>query len=235
MAGEAAKGPLVSCIIPVWNCEKYLSDAIDSILGQTYRPIELIVVDDGSTDRTSDVIARYGDKLRTVRQANSGPGAARNAGIALAQGPYIAFLDADDLWDKNKLERQVACLQTSSSHDLCVVGIQNFWIDELKAEQDTFVDHQLSQPQIGYTVCTVLVRRTVFDRIGLFDNRLNLRNDREWFVKVRTTGLKIATIPDVMVHRRIHFSNLTRRSADQSRDELFAIAKAAILRRERST
>jgi glycosyltransferase involved in cell wall biosynthesis len=235
MAGLATAEPLVSCIIPVWNCEKYLSDAIDSILGQTYRPIELIVVDDGSTDRTPDVIARYGDKLRTVRQSNAGPGAARNSGIALAQGPYIAFLDADDLWHQNKLERQVACLQKSSDHDLCVAGIQNFWIDELKAERDGFVDHQLSRPQVGYSVCTVLVRRAVFDRIGLFDNRLKLRNDREWFVKVRATGLKIATIADVMVQRRIHFSNLTRCSADQSRDELFAIAKAAISRRERST
>ena len=230
---EGRAGPLVSCIVPVWNCESYLSDAIDSIIGQTYRPIEVIVVDDGSTDRTAEIIARYADRLRAIRQPNAGPGAARNVGIGLARGSYIAFLDADDLWQPEKLERQVGCLESSPDCDLCAVGIKNFWIAELEAERDTFADHELAQSQVGYSVCCIMVRRSVFQRVGLFDTRLDVRNDREWFVRVRDMNLNVALIPDVMVQRRIHFSNLTRRAAGKAMDELFEIAKASIARRNR--
>ena len=98
----------VSVVVPAYNYARYLPKAIDSALGQTHPPLEVIVVDDGSTDDTPRVLAAYADRIRVIRQANQGAGAARNAGIAAARGEYVAFLDSDDLWHPRKLELQLA-------------------------------------------------------------------------------------------------------------------------------
>ena len=111
--------PLVSCIIPVFNGARFLGEAVDSILAQTYRPCEVIVVDDGSTDATGDVIAGYGERVVAVRQPNRGEAAARNAGVRAARGALVAFLDADDLWGPEKLTRQAAKLGEDPRIDLC--------------------------------------------------------------------------------------------------------------------
>ncbi|MGB7951879.1 MAG: glycosyltransferase family A protein, partial [Candidatus Binatia bacterium] len=90
--------PLISCIVPVFNSEKYLGEALDSIFAQSYRPLEVIIVDDGSTDGTSAVAAGYQDRVRLLKQSNQGPGATRNYGVRASQGGFVAFLDPDDLW-----------------------------------------------------------------------------------------------------------------------------------------
>src|SRR5436190_9496549 len=95
---------LISCIVPVFNGDRYLAETLDSILAQTHRPIEIIVVDDGSTDGTSAIAAEYGEKIRYIRQENSGVASARNLGLQSARGDFIAFLDADDLWHAGKLQ-----------------------------------------------------------------------------------------------------------------------------------
>jgi glycosyltransferase involved in cell wall biosynthesis len=102
---------LVSCIVPVFNGERYLREALDSILAQTYRRLEIVVADDGSADGTAGVVATFGDQVRYIRQANQGPSSARNLGIHVTTGEFIAFPDADDLWHAEKLERQVARFQ----------------------------------------------------------------------------------------------------------------------------
>src|SRR4051794_10354756 len=94
--------PTVSVIVPAYNYERYLSLAIESALAQTHSPLEVIVVDDGSTDDTPRVLAAYGDRIRAIRQPNQGAGAARNTGIAASRGDYLAFLDSDDLWRRDK-------------------------------------------------------------------------------------------------------------------------------------
>src|ERR1700758_706720 len=98
---------LISVIIPVYNAEKYLAEAIESVLAQTYRPIEVIVVDDGSTDSSADIAKRFAS-VRYCFQSHSGLGATRNRGIDLSQGKFLAFLDADDLWVEDKLTHQMA-------------------------------------------------------------------------------------------------------------------------------
>ncbi|HEY2324319.1 MAG TPA: glycosyltransferase family A protein, partial [Thermoanaerobaculia bacterium] len=98
----------VSVVIPSYNYARYLGEAIDSALAQTLPPLEVIVVDDGSTDETSEVLATYADRIRVLRQKNSGVAVARNSGIAAAHGEYVAFLDADDIWLPRKLELQMA-------------------------------------------------------------------------------------------------------------------------------
>src|SRR5215475_2242760 len=99
--------PLISCIVPVYNGEKYLAEAIETIVQQSYRPLEIIIADDGSTDGTAKVAERYSNLLRYLRQDNAGTAAARNLGLSAAVGEFVAFLDADDLWHPEKLARQM--------------------------------------------------------------------------------------------------------------------------------
>ena len=105
--------PLISCIVPVYNGERFLSQTLDSVLGQTYRPLEVLLSDDGSTDGTPQIAARYSKRIRYLTHANTGPGAARNRGLRLARGDFVALLDADDLWHPEKLERQMAQFEES--------------------------------------------------------------------------------------------------------------------------
>src|SRR5262245_38520357 len=160
---------LISCIIPVYNGELYLREAIESILAQTYQSREIIVIDDGSTDRTAAIAASYGDQIRYWRQPNAGPVVARNHGLGLAQREFVAFLDADDLWHQEKLARQIARFIARPDLEICITHVQNFWIPELKEEAERFQNHRLTQPVPGYVTQTVLARRALFDRVGPFD------------------------------------------------------------------
>src|SRR5439155_16624014 len=155
--------PLISCIIPVFNGEKYLAEALDSIRAQTYRPIEIIVVDDGSTDGTRELVASYGDQVRYLWQPNSGPATDRNQGLSAASGEFVAFLDADDLWHPEKLERQMARFDARPDLDVCVAHVQNFWIPELREEEARFRDHRVSRSLPGYDTETLLARHNFFE------------------------------------------------------------------------
>src|SRR5581483_4919202 len=133
----APADPLVSCIVPVFNGERYLADALDSIFAQTYQSIEVIVADDGSSDKSRSVAASYGARVRWMSQATAGPAATRNLGVRAARGDLLAFLDADDLWKPRKLEYQVAQLREHSELQACVTHAQMFWAPELAAEENS--------------------------------------------------------------------------------------------------
>lgn len=129
-----AEQPLISCIVPVFNGERYLWEALESIFAQTYRPIEVLVVDDGSTDGTGAVAASYGSRLRYLWQPNAGPAAARNRGLEAARGEFVAFLDADDLWHPEKLARQMARFAARPGLDGSVAHVQMQWEAEVACE-----------------------------------------------------------------------------------------------------
>src|SRR5438045_3634651 len=137
---------MVSCIVPVYNGEPYLREAIKSILAQTHRPIELIVVDDGSTDGTAEIVRVFIDHVKYVCQFNAGAAAARNRGIGLACGEFVAFNDADDLWHEEKLERQLARFRVRPELAYCVTHCQNFWVPELEEEAQRYRNHRISLP-----------------------------------------------------------------------------------------
>ena len=125
---------LVSAIIPVYNCERYLAEAIESVLNQTYQPIEVIVINDGSTDDTEAVAKRFDSSIRYYAHPNKGLGATRNRGVELAQGHFIAFLDADDLWVADKIERQMAYFDDGPDLDMAFGYVQQFYTPEREAE-----------------------------------------------------------------------------------------------------
>jgi len=119
------KHPTISVIIPLFNCERYIAEAIDSALRQTYPPLEIVVVNDGSTDSGPAIVESYGDRVRMITQANGGQSSARNTAIAAARGEWVALLDSDDYWLPNKLEMQVAALAASERADLVCTG----WVE----------------------------------------------------------------------------------------------------------
>jgi glycosyltransferase involved in cell wall biosynthesis len=220
---------LISCIVPVYNGEPYLGAALESVLAQTYRPIEVIVVDDGSTD----AIASYGDRLRSARQPNGGTPAARNLGLSLAGGEFVAFLDADDLWHPEKLARQMARFQARPELDMCVTHAQNFWVPELSAEAARYQGSFFTQPLPGYVLPTLLVRRRFFDAVGPLDVSLRLGDDNDWFLRAYDQGASVELLPDVLFYRRLHHANLTRRTIDQAPEALLRVVKKTLDRRRR--
>ena len=222
------KGSLISCIVPVFNGERYLGEALDSILSQTYRLLEIIIVDDGSTDETAAVIAEYGDQVRYLRQTNSGPWVAQNLGLSLAQGKFVAFLDADDLWHPEKLTRQMARFKKSPGLDICVTYVQNFWIPELREEEERFREHRLSKPLPGYVTPALLARLSCFDKIGLFNSTLQHAAAADWFMRAAEQRAVMEMLPDVLVYRRLHKTNRSRRLAVASRAEYLKLLKTRL-------
>jgi glycosyltransferase involved in cell wall biosynthesis len=226
---------LISCIVPVFNGERYLAETLDSMLAQTYRPIELIVIDDGSTDRTPKVLASYGDRLRFLRQDNAGPAVARNNGLNAARGEFVAFLDADDLWHPEKLSRQMVRFQARSELDLCIAMVQNFWIPELAEEEKRYRNHPLSKPVPGYLTQTLLARRSTFEKVGHFNASLHHAEKTDWFLRALERGAILELLPEVLVYRRFHQTNTSRSLGAASRDEYLQLLKTLLDRQRRSS
>ena len=227
------RSSLVSCIIPVFNGERYLREALDSILAQTYRPMEIIVADDGSTDGTPSLVADYRSQVRDLCQANAGTAAACNLGLTAAQGDFVAFLAADDLWHPEKLSRQISRFQARPDLDLCVTYVQNFWIPELKDEAERFQHHRITEPLPGYVPQALLARRALFETVGNFNAALRHADATDWFLRAADRGAVMELLREVLVYRRLHRSNLSRRMASASRQEYVELVKATLDRRRR--
>lgn len=220
--------PLISCIVPVFNGERYLAEALDSIIAQTYSTLEILIVDDGSTDGTAGVSSSYGKKVTYIWQANAGPAAARNAGLEAAQGEFVAFLDADDLWHLEKLSRQMECFLTDPGLEMCLTHMRNFWSPELIEEKERHRDPRLTEPWPSYSCCTLLARPSVFTRVGMFNPDLRVGEDGDWFMRANQQGVRLQMLPEVFVYRRLHSNNLTRREAKASREILLHRVKSLI-------
>jgi len=219
---------LISCIIPTYNGERFVGQAIESILGQTYTPFEIICVDDGSTDGTEAVVRGFGNRVQYVHQKNAGPATARNTGARSARGEFLAFLDSDDTWVPEKLMVQVAHLRNNPDHGFCVAHVQNFWEPELAEEQARFRDHPRSKPIAGYVTQALLVRAGAFETVGPFNTELKHTDATEWFVRAKSRGVVGHLLDEVLVMRRLHKDNRSRQFAGRSRDEFLDIAMAAL-------
>ena len=202
------KNPRVSVIIPTYNCSPMLRQALESVRQQTVQDLEVIVVDDGSTDQTYEVIREFGSWVTYLRQENQGVAAARNTGIRLSSAPYIAFLDSDDLWLPNKLERQLAFLR---SHPQVGLVYGRMWsysvnnpakrrLDPQRVSQ-TFKD-LLNGPNT-VTTSTVVIRRECFETVGLFNPTLRAAEDHELWLRI-VRRFPIGFIDEVLAEYRRH-------------------------------
>lgn len=223
----------ISCIIPVFNGEAFLWDALESVFAQSLPPGEVIVVDDGSIDATAEVVRRFGDRIRYFRQENAGPAAARNRGVEMASGELVAFLDADDIWLEQKLARQAQRFAERPDLEISITHVRNFWVAELRAEEERMQDHPLAASALpGYVPQAMMVRRHVFETVGLFNEDLRVGEDSDWFLRASDCGAVLEVLPDVLVQRRFHQQNLSRQRR-AVRDHLVdAVARS--LRRRRS-
>lgn len=199
--------PLVSVIVPAYNREDLLPESLDSIVNQDYRPLEVIVVDDGSTDGTVAVAQSY-TEVRCVCQVHQGVSAARNAGVAASGGEFLAFLDSDDCWTPGKLGLQVDYLLQNPEIDFCLGRFQNYLQPGCR-QPGWVADIELSAPLAVPSPCTMLIRRAAFDRVGGFDPRFTHGEDTDWFFRAREKPVPFFMLPDILLYRRIHPSNLT--------------------------
>ncbi|HEY9297696.1 MAG TPA: glycosyltransferase family A protein [Phormidium sp.] len=198
----------VSVIIPVYNGENFLSEVIFNVKNQEYQPLEIIIVDDGSTDGTAEVAAQFKNSIRYVYQDNSGPAAARNRGLSIAKGDAIAFLDVDDLWSEDKLKLQVGYLVDNPSVEI-VQGL----IQQMKLCQITTNNQPLFEPAYNpysyINLGSAIYRRLVFDKIGLFDETLNYAEDVDWFIRAWENGISKVVLERVSLFYRKHEDNMT--------------------------
>lgn len=225
--------PLISVIIPVYNCDRYLSNAIDSVLAQTYPPSEIIVVDDGSIDCSAAVAQQYQTSVRYEYQTHGGIGAARNRGIELAQGSFLAFLDADDLWAKDKLQHQIAAFHQEPDLEAVFGMAQQFHSPDLtQLEKDQIVCP--TQLMAGYIPSAMLLKRETFLRVGLFETHLQIGEFVSWYARATDRRIQTKLLNQLVVWRRLHRSNtsLLRR---HSKTDFARLLKASIDRRRLQT
>lgn len=225
--------PTVSVVIPVYNHARYLAEAIASALEQTRPAAEVIVVDDGSTDETPQVLARHRDRVRVVEQANRGVAAARNAGAALARGELLAFLDADDAWLPGKLEAQAARFAAEPA-----LGLVHCAVEEIDAQGRRLrtltegMDGRVAEEMLLFRRAVILgggsgavVPRARFEEVGGFDEGLGTSADWDLHHRIARRA-PVGFVPQVLLRYRVHGANMHADVARTAREMLRAYAKA---------
>jgi glycosyltransferase involved in cell wall biosynthesis len=245
-------GPAVSVVIPAHNSAAFVAEAVESVLAQTFRDYEIIVVDDGSTDHTDEVLRRFGGAIRSHCQPNQGPAAARNAGIGLARGALVCFLDADDVWTSDKLARQVDFMTQHPEIGLLFTDATEWSGDVIQkpsilATMAFGADARSQVPLQGafrkllienfIPTSSVMIRKDCFPRAGLFDVALPNAEDRDMWLRL-AAHFPIACLPQVLARKRSHDANISLRTEialrsrihvwQQCRQRFPALAPAAL-------
>jgi len=222
------KPKLISVIIPAYNAEKYLAEALDSVFAQDYSPFEVIVIDDGSTDDTAGVVERYSQPgIRYHYQPNGGIAAARNTGINMAQGDWIAFIDADDLWMPHRLSAQVELLQEFPEAEFISGKVRQFISPDVPEEQRKKYRIHAEDVQV-HLMTASLIKRDVFNRVGPFNPDLLIAQDMEWVKRAQEMGVVFIELDRLVFLRRQHSGNIGRRNPEENYSLRFQILKDAI-------
>lgn len=230
--------PLVSVIIPVFNGERFLREAVQSVreavhvLHRKYSDVEIIIVDDGSTDGTANVARSLPETVRYLHQANQGPAAARNRGIEHAQGSLIAFADADDLWPADKLELQLPYLIRDAKIEIVMGRIQQVLLSRTFDGQTRA--EEFAEPAFSVNLGSAVIRKAVFERVGLFDETMRYSEDVDWFMRAREGGAEIVTIDAVTLFYRRHEQNMTRGKSTSELNVLKALKRSLDRRRDQT-
>ena len=229
--GDDEKGsPMVSIILPTYNGERYVAEAVESVIGQSYQNWELVAVDDGSDDATPDILSSFG-QVKLIRQENRGVSHARNTGVKHASGDLLAFLDQDDRWLPEKLSRQVDILRQRPDLELVFAHEEMFLVPGtekprwLKAEM-------LDQPHPSFVPGVWLLTRAAFSRVGPFDETFRCGGDTDWISRARDLGVRMETVAGVLLQKRVHGENESRR-VGTSHKEIAQLLRASILRKRK--
>ena len=223
--------PLVSAIIPVYNYERYLGEAIESVLSQTYQNLEVIVVDDGSTDQSAEVASSFAARgVRYCNQVHAGIGPARNKGVELAHGEFLAFLDADDRWPDEKIERQLRTFESDPALEMVfgqAVQLQNGpeWEAGVKDKNPP-----VAGMVPGMVPGTMIIKRDAFLRVGQFHGDWKVGEFIDWYARAVQLQIRSVVLPDLFLWRRIHDSNQGVRERESVSDYA-RVLKASLDRR----
>ena len=232
MTRETVKG-MVSVIIPTYNAEAYLSETIESVLQQDWEPLEIIVVDDGSTDHSVEIAKSFGGRVTVLQYSHRGLAATRNSGITAARGEFLLHLDADDLLAPSSIRLRMPYFAADPTPDLVICMFSCFISPEVSAEQ--FAQYVVpTEPQHGHLSITTIARAAVFETYGLLDEGFPVSADLEWITRAREAGIRIRRIDDVLVKRRIHGNNLTLIRKPEMEVERLRILRMSIARRRKA-
>jgi glycosyltransferase involved in cell wall biosynthesis len=219
--------PLVSVVIPVRDNARFIGAAIESVLGGSYDNHEVIVVDNDSSDGSGDIARRY--PVRYFHQRDLGQAGGRNTGIRAARGELIAFLDSDDTWTPDKLERQVGCFLACPDLSF-VLAYFRAVLEPGTPRPGWMPSSWLTTGERGMLPGTLLARREAFDQVGLFDRDYDVSSDTDWFVRAKDLGLRYEILPDVLLNWRLHGSNTSYRR-DEMKDDLLRTMRASVVRK----
>ena len=220
----------VSVVVAVRDGERYLGEALDSALAQTRPPDEIVVVEDGSSDGTWDVVLAYADRVRGFRLPPANVAVALNHAVARSTGTVLAFLDADDVWEPTKLEHQLDNLDVDPALDV-VLGLVSQFVSPDADDATTSSVWAPPDPLPGFHKSALTVRRAALERVGPFDEERPAADFVDWWARALAAGLRYA-VPDVVVaHRRIHGANLGIRDRDEQVARNLDILKASLDRR----
>lgn len=218
----------VGVVIRTRNAARYLTDSIQSVLDQSLAPREIVVVDGGSNDGTLEILAGFGDAVRTIGQRRRGLAGAAQDGVDALNTPIVAFQDADDLWPPSRLEAMADRLVADSALDGVMGRVEHFVSPELSSEEAR--NFEIPEgPQPGAGLPSLVVRRTAFDRAGEFLDGLSAGEYLEWFDRAVRSGVRIEAVETIALHRRVHLHNFTR-SPESKRDYVRAV-RAVMARR----
>ena len=227
--GEGMR-PSVSIIIPIYNSARYLRQAIESVLAQAGAELEVLVVDDGSSDDGPEIASSYGALVKLIAIAHRGHPAARNAGVAASGGDFLAFLDADDLWTPDKLARQLSTFAMDRDLHAVFGHMQNFISEELgERERAKIKCNSTALP--GLLQGSMLIRREAFARVGPFAEERRMGDFLDWYGRATLAKLNMRMLPETFVMRRIHLSNFQRTHKHLRRENLVVLKKLLDLRR----
>lgn len=229
MSSAKKNSPLISVVLPVYNGEKFVAQAIESILDQQHRPLQIIVVNDGSTDQSEKVLRQYKDYITYVEQENGGPPSARNRGLQEVNGEYITFIDQDDVWHPNKLKIQ---LLEFEKHKQLHIAI-GFTIKMPFSSPDDLNSECIeSKPRFELLLGSSLTKKSAFEIAGNFSKELLVGDDTDWFIRARENKLSISVHSDLVFYHRLHENNFTKKN-DRSKFVL-RILKQAVDRKKTS-
>lgn len=195
------KLPKVSVVITVYNGENYIREALQSINDQNYANLEIIIIDDGSTDRTAHVVHNFPASINYEFQENSGIASGWNRGVEVATGKYLTFIDADDRWSEDKVKRQVDLLESKPEIDIIFGHVIEFY------SSDVFEKHGEKQPIPGYSAGTMMIKKEKFLNIGMFNTKWIKGIFTAWYMRASDAGLTTLMDDEIYLYRRIHNKN----------------------------
>jgi glycosyltransferase involved in cell wall biosynthesis len=221
----------ISVVIPVYNGARYLPDCLRSVRNQTLPAAEIIVIDDGSEDDTPKVAAAWAPYIRYRRVVHGGRSHARNHGVRCVETDFIAFIDSDDIWLPRKLELQMVALSRETEPAMIFGYMQQFVSSDLTLEEAAKLKYKKT-PLPGPSASTLFMRKGELERVGLFDESINVGEFIEWFSRAKDLGIRSVLVPEVVCRRRLHLNNTGRGGAALHGSYAFMLKKVLNRRRK---